>query len=199
MDYKFCNEEIYKMLFFRLKQKISGMIRKIAGKSGDTDGQNIMEANDDCWAVEIEGHGKTEEEQEEEIEQLQNRIKHLKELFLVEKSVLCAKINSLEHTVEKDNVMRQEGLKTTQDLEKLKNEIGQLKFAKQVFLNEQKLTNDRHEEDLKKLEMELKNESERVRQLNIQNKMVIAENQWLKNSLKQSQLNIQNKMVIAEN
>ena len=37
------------------------------------------------------------------------------------------------------------------------------------------------------MEIELKNESERVRQLNIQNKMVMAENQWLKISLKQSQ------------
>ena len=68
----------------------------------------------------------------------------------------------------------------------MKEEIGQLNFEKQVLLNEQKLANDKHEEDMKKLEMESKNESERVKQLNIQNKMMMAENQWLKNSMKQS-------------
>merc|ERR1712179_237725 len=85
-----------------------------------------------------------------------------------------------------DDVLREEACKTKQDLEKLKEEIDQLNFEKQVLLNEQKLTNDKHEEDMKKLEMEFNNESERVKQLNIQNKMIMAENQWLKNSLKQS-------------
>ena len=62
-----------------------------------------------------------------------------------------------------------------------------MNLQNQALLNEQKLTNDKNEEGIKKLEMELKNESERVRQLNIQNKMVMAENQWLKITLKHNQ------------
>ena len=49
-----------------------------------------------------------------------------------------------------------------------------------------KLEKAKHEEDFKKLEMEYKTEIERVRQLNIQIKMMMAENTWLKVSLKQS-------------
>ena len=134
-------------------------------------------------AIDIEGHGNIEEEQVEEIGKLQNQIK----ILLKKKSLLCAKINALEHTIERDNSLLEESLKTTEDLETLKEEISQLNLQNQALLNEQKLTNDKNEEDMKKLEMELKNESERVRQLNIQNKMMMAENQWLKISLKQSQ------------
>merc|ERR1712179_205725 len=126
-----------------------------------TDGQSLIEAIDDCWAAEIK-----EQEQAEENEEHQNKIKHLKESFL--------------------NVLKEEACKNNQDLVKLKEEICRLNFEKEVLLNEQKSTNDKHEEDMKNLEMEFKNESEKVRQLDIQNKMMMAENQWLKNSLKQS-------------
>ena len=144
--------------------------------------QNLVEANDQL-AIDIEGHGNIEEEQVEEIGKLQNHIK----ILLRKKSLLCAKINALEHTIERDNLLLEESSKTTEDLETLKDEISRLNLQNQALLNEQKMTNDKNEEDMKKLEMELKDESERVRQLNIQNKMVMAENQWLKISLKQSQ------------
>ena len=142
--------------------------------------QNLNEAI--TIAIDIEGYDKLEEEQVEEIGKLQNQIKNL----LKRKSGLCAKINSLECT-RKDNVMIEEAYKTSQDLERLKDEISRLNFQNQALLNELKLINNKDEEDMKKMEMELKNESERVRQLNIQNKMMMAENQWLKSSLKQSQ------------
>merc|ERR1711936_332585 len=182
----FSKEKIYKMLFSHLAETIFGLIRMVTGNSGDIEGQDHIKANGDSWTVENERHGKTEEELVDEIGNLQNLIEHLKEIFIGEKSELCAKINSLENTIEKDDVLREEACKTKQDLEKLKEEIGQLNFEKQVLLDEQKLTNDKHEEDMKKLEMEFNNESERVKQLNIQNKMIMAENQWLKTSLKQS-------------
>ena len=144
--------------------------------------QNLVEATDHL-AIDIEGQGNIEDEQVEEIGKLQNQIK----ILLKKKSLLCAKVNVLEHTIERDNLLLEESSKTTEDLEKLKEEISRLNLQYQALLNEQKLTNDKNEEEMKKLEMDLRDESERVRQLNIQNKMMMAENQWLKISLKQSQ------------
>ena len=101
--------------------------------------------------------------------------------------MLCANINPLERTIGKDNLIIGEACKTSQDLERLKDEISRLNLQNNALLNELKLANDKNEEEMKNMEMELRDESERVRQLNIQNKMMMAENQWLKISLKQSQ------------
>ena len=111
----------------------------------------------------------------------------LGKILLIKKSVLRAKVNALEHTIERDIFLLEGSSKTTQYLETLKDEISRLNLQNKALLNEQKLANDKNEEDMKKMEMELKNDSERVRQLNIQNKMVMAENQWLKITLKHNQ------------
>ena len=110
--------------------------------------------------------------------------------------MLCAKINSLENALEKEKKLRKD-LKEEYSIfvphqayleeeQKWRKEMSQLSLEKQLLLNEQKLTNDKNEEEMKKVLVELKNESERVRQLNIQNKMMMAENQWLKSNLKSS-------------
>ena len=58
--------------------------------------------------------------------------------------MLCAKINPLERTREKDNVMIEERCKTSQDLESLKDEISLLNFQNQALLNELKLANEKN-------------------------------------------------------
>ena len=101
--------------------------------------------------------------------------------------MLCAKINSLENALEKEKELR-EDLKDEylEEEQKWRKEMSQLSLEKQLLLNEQKLANDKNEDDMKKVLVELKDESERVRQLHIQNKMIMAENQWLKSNLKSS-------------
>ena len=101
--------------------------------------------------------------------------------------MLCAKINSLENALEKEKELR-EDLKDEylEEKQKWRKEMSWLSLEKQLLLNEQKLANDKNEDDMKKVLVELKDESERVRQLNIQNKMMMAENQWLKSNLKSS-------------
>merc|ERR1712179_441776 len=160
---------------------------------------------------------------------------------------LEAKINSLEHSLDKEKELRKEGdikvSKLTEDFkkskeeldtlfsknhdnlinveeevaklkkenEKLKSEIieladenaalqndqfeqleqeqnwkkekDQLNLEAELLRNTQKFLNDKTE----KVKKELKDESERVKQLNILNKMVTAENEWLKTNLKNSQ------------
>merc|ERR1711909_209516 len=64
-----------------------------------------------------------------------------------------------------------------------KKEKDQLNLEAELLRSTQKFLNDKTE----KVKKELKDESERVKQLNILNKMVTAENEWLKTNLKNSQ------------
>merc|ERR1712002_680296 len=63
-----------------------------------------------------------------------------------------------------------------------RKEKSQLNLEAELLRNTQKFLNDKTE----KVKKELKDESERVKQLNILNKMVTAENEWLKTNLKDS-------------
>ena len=66
--------------------------------------------------------------------------------------------------------------------QKFRKEMSLLSLENELLLNNQKFLNDKNEKDLEKVLKELKDENERVKQLNILNKMVTAENQWLKNN-----------------
>ena len=63
-----------------------------------------------------------------------------------------------------------------------RKEKSQLNLEVELLRNNHKMLDDKTE----KVKKELKDESERVKQLNILNKMVTAENQWLKTNLKDS-------------
>ena len=67
----------------------------------------------------------------DEIGNLQNLIEHLKEIFIGEKSELCAKINSLENTIEKDDVLREEACKRVSQIEE--NFLATLSSTSQVW------------------------------------------------------------------
>ena len=71
--------------------------------------------------------------------------------------MLCAKINSLENALEKEKELREdlkdEYLKAEH---KWRKEMSQLSLEKQLLLNEQKLANDKNEDDMKKVLVELK-------------------------------------------
>ena len=68
----------------------------------------------------------------------------------------------------------------------MRREMSQLSLENQLLENNLKMTNETNEEDLERVMKELDVEKERVKQLNIENKMIAAENQWLKDSLKVS-------------
>merc|ERR1712179_548528 len=79
--------------------------------------------------------------------------------------------------IDHDNLINVE-----EEVAKLKKEKDQLNLEAELLRNTQKFLNDKTE----KVKKELKDESERVKQLNILNKMVTAENEWLKTNLKDS-------------
>merc|ERR1712179_511903 len=180
-------------------------------------------------------------------EQYSSSLEYVKSSYENGREKLEAKINSLEHSLDKEKELRKEGdikvSKLTEDFkkskeeldtlfsknhdnlinveeevaklkeenEKLKSEIidladenaalqndqfeqleqeqnwekekDQLNLEAELLRNTQKFLNDKTE----KVKKELKDESERVKQLNILNKMVTAENEWLKTNLKNSQ------------
>jgi len=76
--------------------------------------------------------------------------------------------------------------------QKFKKEMSLLSLENELLLNNQKFTNDQHEKDLEKLQKELDDEKERVKQLNILNKMVSAENQWLKSNFEDYEKDFEN-------
>jgi len=96
--------------------------------------------------------------------------------------------------IEEKDKLKSDNLELVADNIQLKNvqdekeqswrrEMSQLSLDNQILQNNQKMLNDKNEKEMEKVKKELKDESERVRQLNIHTKMVTAENEWLKNNL----------------
>merc|ERR1711936_348632 len=82
-------------------------------------------------------------------------------------------------------------LKTDQDEKEQtwRREMSQLSLDNQLLQNNLKMLNEKNEKEMEKLKKELKDESERVKQLNIHTKMVTAENEWLKKNLNTTEEN----------
>jgi len=107
---------------------------------------------------------------------------------LVEIEAKVAKFMEEKDKLKSDNlelVAENIQLKNAQDEKEQswRREMSQLSLDNQILQNNQKMLNDENEKEMEKVKKELKDESERVRQLNIHTKMVIAENEWLKNNL----------------
>jgi len=82
-------------------------------------------------------------------------------------------------------------LKTDQDEKEQtwRREMSQLSLDNQLLQNNLKMLNEKNEKEMEKVKKELKDESERVKQLNIHTKMVTAENEWLKKNLNTTEEN----------
>merc|ERR1712055_720220 len=82
-------------------------------------------------------------------------------------------------------------LKTDQDEKEQtwRREMSQLSLDNQLLQNNLKMLNEKNEKEVEKVKKELKDESERVKQLNIHTKMVTAENEWLKKNLNTTEEN----------
>jgi len=78
--------------------------------------------------------------------------------------------NNQEHQLEKE--------------QNLSKEISQLSLINQLLLDKQKMMFEKNEEDLEMVKKELKDESDKVKELNIMNKTITAENECLQTNLK---------------
>merc|ERR1712179_52449 len=92
-------------------------------------------------------------------------------------------------------------LKTDQDEKEQtwRREMSQLSLDNQLLQNNLKMLNEKNEKEMEKLKKELKDESERVKQLNIHTKMVTAENEWLKKNLNTTEENHEEDRKIRKN
>merc|ERR1711936_1046282 len=92
-------------------------------------------------------------------------------------------------------------LKTDQDEKEQtwRREMSQLSLDNQLLQNNLKMLNEKNEKEMEKVKKELKDESERVKQLNIHTKMVTAENEWLKKNLNTTEENHEEDRKIRKN